>query len=328
VSARVGAVLASLAVVVASCTVGQSPIKGLDEPIVVQGGQFIEGDLPGSPPVDGGGSSPFAADGGIVPLSVLTALTVSQNVLPGMTGKSIHGDVSGDTQAVGIRFPDMGSGYWVVPAGNPDTQTPGALGYSFSAGFNIDDTPGEHKLRIVAIGPDGNAGRQLPVKLCLDSRIPDNGHACNPSVAPPAEVFSLTWDTGFDLDMHVVLPAGAVYDTKMRVGEPLEAGVTMIPPDQPYIDRDSMQNCVPDGLRQEDLIFPDPLARGNYFLFVDPFSPCGQNAVHFTFTVYQSVGKCPACSLQVKARQSGELLASQATGGTSPPTFVLELPVP
>ncbi|HTB76969.1 MAG TPA: hypothetical protein VK762_27180 [Polyangiaceae bacterium] len=320
------AAVASSVFVLASCDDGQSPITGLGEPIVVQGGQFISGDLPGSPPTSGGNTR-TTADGGLEPLSVLSALTVSQIVVPGMLGKSIHGDVSGDTQAVGIRFPDMGSGYWVVPAGAPDTQTPGALGYSFSAGFNADDPPGNHTLRLVAIGPTGNAGTQFGIPVCLESSIPDNGHACNPSIAPPAAVFTLTWDTNFDLDMHVVGPAGAVYDTKMRVPEPLEAGVTKIPPDEPFIDRDSMQNCVPDGLRQEDLVFPDTPPEGNYFLFVDPFSACGQNAVHFTFTVYQSVGKCPSCNLQVTAKQSGELLASQATGGTSPPTFVLKLPV-
>jgi hypothetical protein len=326
--ARRWAFVVGSAFVAASCDVGQSPNTGLGEPIVVQGGQFISGDLPGSPPLAEDAKAPTEADGGFEPLSVLTVLTVSQNVLAGMIGKSIHGDVSGDTQAVGIRFPDMGSGYWVVPVGSPDTQMPGALGYSISAGFNRDDAPGTHTLRLVAIGPDANAGTQVDTPVCVDSPIPDNGHACTPSIAPPAAVFTLTWDTNFDLDMHVVGPGGTVYDTKTRIAAPLDAGVTKIPPDEPFIDRDSMQNCVPDGLHQEDLIFPDTPPRGSYFLFVDPYSACGQNAVHFTFTVYQSVGKCPGCNLQVTGKPvSGELLASQATGGTSPPTFVLELPL-
>jgi hypothetical protein len=86
-------------------------------------------------------------------------------------------------------------------------------------------------------------------------------------------------------------------------------------------------NCVPDALRQEDLVFPEPLTKGNYFIFVDPFAACGQNAVHFTFTLYRSIGKCPDCSLKPALKQSGELLASQVTGGTAPPTFVLKIPV-
>jgi hypothetical protein len=326
--ARGWVVAVCAAFVAASCDVGQSPITGLGEPIVVQGGQFIAGDLPGSPPLAEDAKAPMEADGGFEPLSVLTALTVSQNVLPGEIGKLIKGDVSGDTQAVGVRLVDMGSGYWVVPASSPDTQTPGALGYTILAGFNINDAPGLHAARLVAIGPTGSAGTQLDVPLCLDSPIPDNGHACTPSIAPPAAVFTLKWDTDFDLDMHVVGPGGVVYDSKTRIAEPLEAGVNKIPSDEPFIDRDSMRNCVVDGLLQEDLIFPVTPPRGSYFLFVDPYSACGQNAVHFTFTVYQSVGKCPSCNLQVTGKPvSGELLASQATGGTSPPTFVLELPL-
>jgi hypothetical protein len=301
VRARVWAALAAAAAPVVSlgCDVGQSPVTGLSEPIVVSGGQFISGDLPGTPPLAEDAQAPVSVDGGA------------------------------DTAAIGVRLADLGTGYWIVPAGSPDTQTPGALTFGMSTGFNIGDAPGNYALRFVAIGGSGNAGRQFELQppLCIDSRIPDNGHACTPEIAPPAAVFTLEWDTNFDLDMHVVVPGGEAFDTKMRVGEPIEAGLKSIPAGQPFIDRDSMRNCVPDGLRQEDLIFPEPLTKGSYFIFVDPYAACGQNAVHFTYTIYQSTGKCPACNLEAKAKYSGELLASQVTGGTSPPTFVAELPV-
>jgi hypothetical protein len=327
-AARAWFALGVTAFIAAACDVGQSAVTGIDEPVMIQGGQFISGELPGSPPLAPDQKRPTEPDGGFEPLSLLSARVQNPTIVAGLSGLLIGGDVSDDTQAVGIRFPDIGSGYWVVPAGSPDTQTPGAFSYSAIAGFSLTDPPGPHKLRLVAIGSSGNAGTQFELPVCLDSPIPDNGHACDPTVAPPSAVFSLTWDTNFDVDMHVVLPGGAVYDSKMRVGEPLEAGATKIPPDQPYIDRDSLANCVPDGRRQEDLVFPGPLAKGNYFLFVTPYSACGQNAVHFTFTIYESVGKCPACNLQAKVKQSGELLASQATDDMSPPTFVTELQVP
>jgi hypothetical protein len=331
VRARVWAALAAAAAPVVSlgCDVGQSPVTGLSEPIVVSGGQFISGDLPGTPPLAEDAQAPVSVDGGSPPLSVLFVKDVGPNVLPGMAGKSFSGDVSADTAAIGVRLADLGTGYWIVPAGSPDTQTPGALTFGMSTGFNIGDAPGNYALRFVAIGGSGNAGRQFELQppLCIDSRIPDNGHACTPEIAPPAAVFTLEWDTNFDLDMHVVVPGGEAFDTKMRVGEPIEAGLKSIPAGQPFIDRDSMRNCVPDGLRQEDLIFPEPLTKGSYFIFVDPYAACGQNAVHFTYTIYQSTGKCPACNLEAKAKYSGELLASQVTGGTSPPTFVAELPV-
>ena len=265
--------------------------------------------------------APAAADGGLVPLSVVS-LGVGNPIVQAGASLSVKGDVSADTVAVGIRLLGLGTGYWVVPAGAPDSQTPGALSYSLSTGYDIDDAPGAHTLRVVAIGSDGSAGTQADLGICLNSRIPDNGHSCLPDVAPPAAVFTLTWDTNFDLDMHIVAPDGLVYDSKTLLAVPLEAGVTSLPPDQPFIDRDSMRSCVPDGLHQEDLIFPTSLPRGTYYVFVNPYSACGQNAVHFTFTAYQSTGKCPACNLQPTLKQSGELLASQATGGLSPPTYV------
>jgi hypothetical protein len=328
--ARAWTAIAPSLLLVAACDVGQSPDKGLDEPIVVQGGQFISGALPGRPPLAEDAATPVAPDAGFPALSVVNVKVVSPNVPPGMASKSLSGDVSDDTAAVGVRFADMGTGYWVVPAGSPDALTVGALSFSMSAGFNANTPPGNHTLRFVAIGGAGNAGTQFDLEppLCIDSRIPDNGHACTPDIAPPAAVFTLEWDTGFDLDMHVVTPIGA-FDTKMRVGEQLEAGADRIPPDQPFIDRDSLRNCVPDALHQEDLIFPQSLPKGTYYVFVDPFAACGQNAVHFTYTIYQSAGACPACNLQAKTSltRSGELLASEVTGGTSPPTFVEEFVV-
>ena len=208
----------------------------------------------------------------------------------------------------------------------------GYQGYAFqifiglSAGFAPGDAPGFHDLRFVAIGPSGAAGTQVDLPVCIDSRIPDNGHACTPSIAPPAAVFTLQWDSNFDLDLHVITPDGVDFNPKMTLGEPLEAGVTSVPKGHPFIDRDSQRNCVSAGLHQEDLIFPDPLPKGRYDIFADPFSACGQNAVHFTFTIYESSGTCPACDLHaVTAPKSGELLASQVTGGTAPPLFVDEL---
>jgi hypothetical protein len=294
--------------------------------MVVQGAQFIPGELPGSPPLARDAMAPAVADGGLAPLSVVS-LGVGNPIVQAGSSVAVKGDVSGDTAAVGIQLVDMGTGYWVVPAGAPDPQTAGALNYSLSTGYKIDDAPGAHTLRVVAIGSNGNAGSQSDLGICLNSRIPDNGHTCLPDVAPPAAVFTLMWDTNFDLDMHIVAPGGLVYDSKTRLAEPLEAGVTSVPADQPFIDRDSMRSCVADGLRQEDLVFPDSLPKGTYYIFVTPYSACGQNAVHFTFTVYQSTGKCPACNLQPSLKQSGELLASQATGGLSPPTYVDKLVV-
>jgi hypothetical protein len=322
--AWMGAAVACALALIAACDAGQSPVTGIGEPIQVLNGQFIEGPLPGAPASDGGGAR-AAADAGPGALSILGVMFASTQVVPGVAGKSFSGNVTDDAAAVGVRIAGMGTGYWIVPVGPPDAMIAGALTFSISASFQASDAPGLHELQFVAIGAAGNAGKQFDLQVCIDSRIPDNGHACDPNTPPPAAVFSLRWDTNFDLDLHVVTPDGVDYTPETPYGEPLEAGARSAPSGAPYIDRDSLRACVPDGLRQEDLIFPDALPKGVYEIYVDPYAACGQTAVHFTFTVYQSTGKCPNCELRAAPSTSGELLASQVTGGVGPPLFVKEL---
>lgn len=331
---RLIAPIACTALALAACDVGQDPQTGIGEPFQVSAGQFILGSLPGSPPPDGGPAA-ASADAGTSngaytgPPSILSILSPSALVVPGVAGKSFGGDVTSNSIAVGVRLADMGTGYWVVPVGPPDVMLANANTYNVSAGFDPNDTPGLHPLRFVALDGAGNAGVQTDLQVCIESRIPDNGHACDPTVAPPSAVFSLQWDTNFDLDLHVVTPAGLDYNAKDNpLGEALEAGVRTVPSDLPFVDRDSLRSCVADGLRQEDLVFPTSLPSGRYHIYVDPFTACGQNQVHFTFTLYKSSGKCPNCNLGVAQKPiSGELLASQVTGGTQPPLFVEDVVV-
>jgi hypothetical protein len=311
----------------AGCDVGQGPETGIGEPIQVSNGQFIPGDLPGSPPSPGD-AGPASLDAGVAPLSVLALTFASAQIVAGVSGKSFGGDVSDDAVAVGVRIVGEGTGYWVVPAGVPDLQIANAYTFSMSTAFDPNDPPGLHDLRFVALGPSGAGGTESDLQVCFDWRIPDNGHACDPSVAPPKAVFSLQWDTNFDLDLHVVTPSGLDYNPKNPLGEPLEAGVRSIPSNLPFIDRDALRSCVAGGLLQEDLVFPDALPSGIYHVYVDPFAACGQNAVHFTFMLYESSGTCPDCNLHVVGTpRSGELLASQVTGGSAPALFVQDVDV-
>jgi hypothetical protein len=241
-------------------------------------------------------------------------------VVPGASNKSFGGVVTSDAVAVGVRVADLGTGYWVVPVGVRDPQVPKGSDFNLSASFNFGDPPGHRNLRMVALGGDGNGGTQVDTQLCFASRIPDNGHACDPTVAVPAVVFTLRWDANFDVDLHVVAPDGTDVNPKTNTLQfPVDAGPPA--PRDPRIDRDSLGHCVPDGLRQEDLVFPSYPAVGPYDIYADPFDACGQPAVRFQLTIWEAGSDG---ELHATYTQSGELLANSVTGGASTGLFVSE----
>jgi hypothetical protein len=332
--------IGALSLWAAACE-GQRPSVLPDEPFQVVGGQFFAGALPGTPPwvsLDGGQQDPAE-------LSHRTIITTGETIsaptlplLPGAAGEAFSGFATTDTAAIGVAVKDMGTGYWVVPAGGPVAMHPGVQ-WGFQANFNPDDPPGPHILRFVAIDGSGSAGRQIEATVCIDSTVPDNRQACLPGQVPPAAVISLRWDDNFDLDLHVVTPDGTDINPRHSV-VPSDAGV---PPrgspatlcssssmtiSHACIDRDSLANCVPDGLRQEDVILTDSPAPGPYRIYVDPFAPCGQAAVRFTVTVYALAGTCPSCGLVRTFTQSGELLSFQVTGGAMAGLFIQQIELP
>lgn len=302
---------------------GEGPSTVPTEPIQVSGGQFISGPLPGAPP---GVASK-------VPAGSLEVTSINLQPRPlgaGWTNQLISGLVTSDATAVGVEFADMGTGYWVVVVGGTDTNSPGDSDFSFTASFNASNPPGTHQLRFVAIGASGQAGPQNQGAVCFDTPYPDNLHACEPSVAPPAAVVDLKWDTAFDLDLHVTTPDGIDINGSTPTASLFDAGVP------PQFEIHSLQNCVVGGLPQEDLVFQDPPPEGTYQIRVDPFASCGAPAVHFTVSVYvsspadvcaacratPSASSCTSCQLVQVFSQTGELLALQATGGASPGLFV------
>jgi|HubBroStandDraft_1064217.scaffolds.fasta_scaffold03537_2 hypothetical protein len=314
---------AVLAAALFACS-GEGPSTQPTEPLQVTGAQFIPGTLPGTLP---GAASQ-------VPAGTLEVTGINLPVRPlgaGWTNQTISGLVTSDATAVGVEFAGLGTGYWVVVVGGTDTANPGQSDFSLTASFNASDPPGTHQLRFVAIGPTGKAGPQNEGAICFDTAVPDNLHECVPSKAPPAAVISLTWDTGFDLDLHVQFPGGLDVNPESPTATLSDAGVP------PQFDSDVLFNCVPGGgVNREDLVFQDPPTPGTYGISVDPFASCGQAAVHFTVTVYvsepaglcatcrsnPSATTCTHCELAAVFTQSGELLGSQVTGGASPGLFV------
>jgi hypothetical protein len=233
--------------------------------------------------------------------------------------------VSPEAVAIGVRFADMGSGYWVVPVQNLDPDQGGQRDFGFSASFNPTDPAGYHALTFVALASDGSAGQQFSGNYCIESRIPDNNHTCQPMNAVPAAVFSLRWDSNFDVDLHVITPDGQEISPKgdQYIGDaapPATANVTALA-GLSRIDRDSWGNCSPDGWHQEDLVFQTYPAVGPYDIYADPFAACGAPAVRFTLSIYEAGTDG---NLHSTYSKSGELLASQVTGGQSSGLFIAE----
>ncbi len=325
---RVVGALACLAigVVAAAGSACSSSVRadvGTGEPVQVSGGQFISGALPGSAPAPAS-SATEAADAAppvLTPLSVTSVVFANSTIVSGIGGTSVSGLATSDTVAVDVQLENLGTGYWVVPMQGQDAQFPGQSDFGFSLSFNPTDSPGQTNLRVVAIGSDGAAGQQVDAPVCIGSRVPDNGHACSPNHKVPQAVFTLTWNVDFDVDLHVITPGGFDVNPKTLVtSEPYDGGLPA-PQTLGFIDRDSIGNCVIDGWREEDLVFQDAPPSGNYLVYAAPFASCGQEAVSFTFTIYEPGSDG---SLRSTFTRSGELLANDATGGTSAGLFVAE----
>ena len=300
------------------CGGGQSSDNGVDEPLQVTGGQFFEGDLPGTLPlpIPDAGNADAGAPSSTSPLSIAF---VSVPVLPlaaGASGQMISGFATDDAVSVGVRFPDEGSGFWVVPVGPTDPMFPGDISFKFTANFSASDRSGKRALRFVAINGAGHGGRQSDSPICLLPRVPDNGHTCNPTKPLPAVVISLAWDSNFDVDLHVVTPDGLDINPKSPIGEPFDGGLP-VPSGTARIDRDSLGNCVPDGYHEEDLVFPDAPPQGRLLHLRRPVRRVRSGGGRFTLTIYETQGTCPDCELRAVFTRSGELLASQVTAGGS-----------
>ncbi len=288
---------------------------GVNEPIRVHNGQFIPGPLPG-------------LDGGTGP--TITNITVTNNtVQPGQASKSINGRAQAAASGVALRFPDLGTGYWVVPIGNPDGQFPGELTWQATTDFSLEaaaNAPGHHTLQFVAIDVNGNPGTPAGYDVCLEPIIPDNGATCDFTKKTPAAVITLTWDADSDVDLTVVGPDGRVTDPKHPATIAPDAGT--VDPTAGVIDRDSLAGCIPDGKRQEDLIWQQlPPNNATYALYANLFDGCGQPGVSYTMTVYEFVGgvpvvmastsQTPHCPPLTTCTASGVFTSYDANGGAA-----------
>ncbi len=300
----------ALLVVAAHCD-GQSASSGAYEPLRVRGAQFIPGPLPGSAP----GSN------GLGP-KLTNVSFANRTVLPGQAGKAIDGRVQSNATSVAMRLNDLGSGYWVVVTGPSDSLFPGESDWHADGDYNIDFATaqsGNHPIRFVAIDGAGNAGEQVENTLCFSSKLPDNGHSCEPTARPPDAVITLEWDQNVDLDLQVVTP-----DTTVEPKHPstaLNDAGTALADGGGLIDRDSLVACVPDGRRQEDLVW-QKRPTGKYDIYANLFDACGKLGASFVMTVCEAEGDMPNRALVAKFMKKGRVASIEANGGSGTGSYL------
>ncbi len=312
-------------VAVAGCDRAPSRL-GLDEPIRVREGVFHPGDLPGTQP---------DADGGTGTTIAITALENANGIVQWReAGKALGGRATRDVFSVAVRFATFGTGYWVVPAGAIDATQNDERVWSMTADFGDEIPTGLQRLRFVAFDGEGRAGTQRDIEVCIVGATPDNLNACDPAIAPPREIFSLTWDTNVDLDLRVLTPDGKWVEWKRPTTTLGDGGridrAALSAPDVGSLNRDSNGGCAIDGIRREDLVWQGSPRPGVYRVYANLFDACGLGSVNWRFTEYRRDGN-PDAGLTHLVEQrhiDGTLGAQAANGGASSGTFVTEITLP
>ena len=153
--------------------------------------------------------------------------------------------------------------------------TPNDPSFSATAAFS----PGHRPRELYARRPRGGPGGKLRAAEHADSR---GGDLADQPAGDGRPGRQLTWDTESNLDLHVVDPSGAEIDWNDQSSEPPFSFAQVDGGSYGYIDYDSNANCLIDGLRREDAIWPKQPPSGQYTVRVDAASLCGQPIANWT----------------------------------------------
>lgn len=231
---------------------GVTPDGGLDATLRVEGAQFVRGAM-----TDGAGPKVQAVN------------VLSNRIHAGEVEKPCSGALDPGATAVALGL-DGDPGYWIVPAGFPDIQSPGAPSFHATLSFSPLLAPGQHGLVARAVDEAGRFGPPSVRLLTSDGSAVPTGRV----------VVSLTWDTESDLDLHVVDPAGVEVDKHdINSYVPPPPGEAADPDAWKaggVLDFDSNASCVIDGRRMEDVVWTTTAPRGHYLVRVDTFSLCDE----------------------------------------------------
>jgi hypothetical protein len=247
---------------VLSCSNGVPADRGTDAYMQVSGARFVRGPMPA-----GEMSGP----------GVAAVTLVNNEIWPGMQNDPIGGtlDHTATAAALGLQG-DVG--YWIVGAGVPNVATPDSPSFAASAQFSLGIVPGTYTLVVQSVDETGTFG--LPTTQILT----EEDSPLNPP-AKGALVVTLTWDTEANLALHVVDPNGAEIYWGNQSSQPPFSFTQADGGSYGYIDYDSNANCVIDGLRREDAIWPNAPPPGTYIVRVDTPSLCAAADAYWDVTV-------------------------------------------
>jgi len=261
----------------AACGGGVSADTGADAYMRLAGARFVRGPMP-----EGSASGP----------AVTQIALINDNIWAGLADDPISGALGPTATAAAIGL-QGDVGYWIVAAGVPNVATPDSPSFSATAAFAPGIVLGDYAL--VVRGVDGAGSFGLPATQVLVAEpSPTN---------PPAMgdlVVTLTWDTESNLDLYVVDPGGAEIYWNNQSSQPPFSFDQTDGGSYGHIDYDSNANCVIDGLRREDAIWPNPPPPGQYRVRVDAPSLCGQPIANWTVRVVlrgQSIAEASGVAL-------------------------------
>jgi hypothetical protein len=266
---------------------------------------------------------------------VVTSVETASGILTvGQQGRVLAGRVQEDAFAIGLRFAQLGTGWWIHPVDAIDPAFAGERGFRLAYDVGGGVPAGLHALRLAAIDEHGLRGPETDVDVCVqDDALPDNLHACDESLPPPARIVSLSWDRDADLDIVVKTPSGKRITWKTPTsaqgsGEPIP-DETLDDPTLGKLDRDSNADCVPDGRNSEAVLWQEAPEPGPYSVYVDMFDACGHPETNFTVSVYHARMRDDGSVRLVQTEsRSGTFLQIYADGGAEPPLYVLTTELP
>jgi hypothetical protein len=300
------------------CTGEVEGTIGLLEPIRVVEGSFHDGELPSI-----GESGP----------RVVAIESASGLWLAGERDRLLVGRTTDDAHAIGVRFAELGSGWWTLPVQELDPIYPGERHFQFRFDVGGVIVPGNHQLALAAIDEQGRRGEITELGVCVrDPLLPDNLNPCDPSIPPPAWVIALSWDLDVDIDLVVETPSGKRISAKNPTGWSGEGEVpseALADPSLGRLLRDSNAGCVIDGRNAEAVVgLEAPSETGTHLVRADLFDACGQSGALVRAVVWQRVEhEDGTWSLRETQRVDATMFDLQASGGAGTPLFLMAVDI-